>query len=192
MEPVTLTGKRVELAPLEAGHVQALFDASRDPAIWAFLPVRGETREDVAAFVDRALQAREKGTEFPFVIRDRQTGQIIGMTRFLDISRPDCNLEIGWTWLSPSVWRTRVNTECKYLLLRHCFETLDLVRVMLKTDKRNERSQRAIERLGAIREGILRRHRIMPDGYIRDTVVYSIIAEEWPPVKARLEGFLEE
>ncbi len=99
-------------------------------------------------------------------------------------------MEIGWTWLARDAWRTPINTECKYLLLRHCFEDLGMVRVQVKTDARNVRAQRAIERLGALREGVLRRHRILPDGYIRNSVYYSILDAEWPAVKARLEGLL--
>jgi len=114
----------------------------------------------------------------------------VGSTRFLNISIQNRNLEIGSTWLSPTVWRTRINTECKYLLLKHCFETLGTIRVQLKTDSRNVRSQRSIERLGAVKEGVLRNHMIMPDGYLRDSVVYSIIDKEWVQVKNKLESML--
>lgn len=124
------------------------------------------------------------------MIIDQATNQVVGSTRFLDISSQHRQLEIGSTWLTPSVWRTRMNTECKYLLLKHCFEVLETIRVQIKTDRRNVQSQRAIERLGAVKEGVLRRHRILPDGYVRDTVYYSVIDEEWPAVKARLEAFL--
>jgi len=126
----------------------------------------------------------------PFAVVDTLRNRIVGSTRLADISFPNRGVEIGWTWLDPSVWRTPINTECKYLLLKHCFETLDMIRVCLKTDSRNVRSQRAIERLGARREGILRSHRILPDGYARDSVYYSILASEWPDVRQTLEHSL--
>jgi len=140
--------------------------------------------------VREALLARDEGREVPFVIVDRRSGRIAGSTRFLEITPAHRGIEIGWTWLSPDAWRTAINTECKRLLLGHCFDTLGMIRVQLKTDRRNERSQRAIERLGATREGVLRHHRIMPDGYLRDTVYYSILAEEWPAVRTRLDAWL--
>jgi RimJ/RimL family protein N-acetyltransferase len=188
--PNELAGKRAKLLPMEREHAQALYEAGQHPEIWAYMPIRITTPEEMERFVEQALKAKAEGTEFPFVIVDQETGRIVGSTRFLDISLPNRHLEIGWTWHSPDVWRTRINTECKYLLLRHCFETLDLLRVQLKTDGRNLRSQRAIERIGGIKEGVLRRQRILHDGYVRDTVYYSILAEEWPDVKTRLEVFL--
>lgn len=148
--------------------------------------------EDMKCLVDGALQAKVQGTEFPFVIYDNDSGKVVGSTRFLDISIPNRSLEIGWTWLSPTVWRTSINTECKYLLLKHCFETLGTIRVQIKTDGRNLRSQQAIERLGAVKEGVLRRHRIMYDGYVRDSVYYSVIDEEWLFVKDRVESMLRQ
>jgi RimJ/RimL family protein N-acetyltransferase len=190
IQPVTLEGVHVTLIPLDESHVEGLFEAGRHDEIWAYMPVRPATVDDMGQIVTGALEARTKGTELPFTIVEGATGQIVGSTRFLDIDRANKNLEIGWTWLTPSVWRSPVNTECKLLLLRHCFETLGTIRVFLKTDLRNDRSQRAMERLGCVREGVFRKHRILPDGYIRDSVYYSIIAEEWPAVKARLEGFL--
>ena len=127
---------------------------------------------------------------FPFAIIDRASGTLVGSTRYYDISQTNRSLEIGSTWLTPRAWRTAVNTECKYLLLKHCFESLGTIRVQLKTDSRNLRSQKAIERLGASKEGILRNHMILPNGYIRDSVYYSIIEQEWPAIKGRLEGML--
>ncbi|MBN6189192.1 GNAT family N-acetyltransferase [Aneurinibacillus sp. BA2021] len=121
---------------------------------------------------------------------DKTTEKVVGSSRFLNISPSNRTLEIGWTWYSPEVWRTRMNTECKYLLLRHCFEVLSTIRVEFKTDSRNLRSQRAIERLGAVKEGVRRNHRILPDGYIRDSVYYSVIPQEWETVKARLQHLL--
>ncbi len=165
--------------------------AGRSPEIWEYMPMRVARRDDMGRLVREALQAQAEGREIPFVIRDRASGRIIGSTRFLDLRPSHRSLEIGWTWLTPDVWRTSSNTECKYLLLRHCFESLGLLRVQLKTDARNVRSQRAIERLGAVREGVLRHHVIMPDGYLRDSVYYSILAEEWSGTRTRLEGSLQ-
>ena len=185
-----LTGQYVKLLPLASGHTEALFAAAQDPGIWTYMSLQVATIADMTRLVQQALVARQQGQEYPFVIFDQQTGHLVGSTRFLDISVTHRNLEIGWTWLAPEVWRTRINTECKYLLLRHCFETLDLLRVQLKTDGRNLRSQQAIERIGGVKEGVLRQHRIMPDGYVRDSVYYSILATEWPAVKTKLEHWL--
>jgi RimJ/RimL family protein N-acetyltransferase len=132
------------------------------------------------------MQAR--GIFLPFAIIDRATAGAIGSTRYLDISAHDRHVEIGWTWLGKNFWRTPLNTECKYLLLRHAFETLGCIRVSLKTDLRNERSQRAIERLGAVREGVWRRVVIMHDGYQRSSVFYSILDDEWQTVKANSQS----
>jgi RimJ/RimL family protein N-acetyltransferase len=188
--PVELIGERAKLIPMKESHVKKLFEAGRFPEIWEYMPVRVTSLDDMQQLVKAALTAQEKGNELPFVIFDQQTKRIVGSTRFLDISIPNRSLEIGGTWHTPDVWRTRINTECKYLLLKHCFETLQTVRVQIKTDARNLRSQRAIERIGAKKEGVLRRHRILSDGYIRDTVYYSIIDEEWPQVRQRLHGYL--
>ena len=176
VEPVDLVGEHVALVPMEDAHVDDLYDAGRSPEIWPYMPMQVGGRDDMVRLVRDALRARAQGQELPFVIRDRRSGRIVGSTRFLDITPAHRNIEIGWTWLEPAVWRTPINTECKYLLTRHCFETLKMIRVQLKTDARNTRSQRAIERLGAVREGVLRHHRIMPDGYLRDSVYYSILA----------------
>jgi RimJ/RimL family protein N-acetyltransferase len=121
---------------------------------------------------------------------DNPDNRVLGSTRLFDLSDANRSVEIGWTWLTPAVWRTRVNTECKMLLLTHAFETMGAIRVQLKTDSRNVRSREAIERIGGVFEGILRSHRIMPDGYLRDSVYYSILDKEWPVVKRRLEAML--
>jgi RimJ/RimL family protein N-acetyltransferase len=190
VRPVTLEGERAKVAPMQLTHVEELFKAGRSQEIWNYMPMRVKSVDDMRELVLQALASKENGVDLPFVIIDQQSNNIVGSTRFLDISAANRNLEIGWTWLSPEVWRTRINTECKYLLLKHCFEELDTVRVQIKADGRNERSLNAIERIGAKREGTLRKHRIMHDGYIRDTVFFSIIAEEWPEVKERLERLL--
>lgn len=190
IRPVELIGESVKIQPMEAHHVNELFEAGNFPEIWAYMSMQVHSQEDMESLVTKALQAREGGSEFPFVIIDRETGKVVGSTRFLNISLPNRNLEIGWTWLAPSVWRTKINTECKYLLLKHCFETLGAIRVQLKTDSRNLRSQQAIQRIGGVKEGVLRNHMIMHDGYIRDSVYFSIIDSEWAMVKENLERML--
>ncbi len=188
--PVRLAGRHIELIPMDASHTDGLYEAGRSPEIWTYMRMQVSSRDDMARLVLQALGERDAGREIPFVIRDRAAQRIVGSTRFLDIRPADPGIEIGWTWLDPAVWRTRVNTESKYLLLRHCFETFGLIRVQLKTDARNVRARRAIERLGAVREGVLRHQFVMPDGYLRDSVYYSILAEEWPAARAHLEGLL--
>jgi RimJ/RimL family protein N-acetyltransferase len=178
------------LIPLATEQVGALLAAASDPAIYEFFPWRLDTRDAMAAHVRWLLDDQRRGVSLPFAIVDRSTDAIVGSTRLHTISQENRSCEIGTTWLSPAVWRTGVNPECKYLLLRHCFEVWKTVRVQLKTDVRNERSQRAIEGLGAVKEGILRQHWILPNGRIRDSVLYSILLEEWPEVKRRMEARL--
>jgi N-acetyltransferase len=190
VQPVVLTGAWAKLLPMDQSHIDALYEAGRSPEIWPYMPMSVQTIDDMQRLVREALRARERGAEFPFVIIDQERTRVVGSTRFLEITPAHRGIEIGWTWLSPEAWRTSINTECKYLLLRHCFEVLGAIRVQLKTDARNVRSQTAIERLGAVREGVLRHHRIMPDGYLRDSVYYSILVEEWPAVRTRLDGYL--
>jgi N-acetyltransferase len=191
VEPVTLLGEVVRLEPLQQAHARDLFAAGQDPRIWRYMPVDPSASADaMAAWIGDALQEQSAGRQLPFAIVDRAAGAAIGSTRYLNISPHDRGLEIGWTWLTPPAQRTAVNTECKYLLLRHAFESLGAIRVQLKTDGRNLTSQRAIERLGAVREGVLRKHMIVQDGYQRDSVMYSIVDGEWPVVKERLEAWL--
>ncbi|MDR3636031.1 MAG: GNAT family protein [Isosphaeraceae bacterium] len=188
VNPVVLSGRLVRLEPLSLDHVPDLAEAGRDEAVWPLMPYGTITTvAQMAGFVREALA---QPSDRPFAVIHRPDGRAIGSTRYLDIRPRHRGLEIGGTWYAPSHQRTGVNTECKYLLLRHAFEALGCIRVQLKTDQRNERSQRAIERLGAVREGVLRSHVIMPDGYRRASVMYSIIDEEWPGVRARLERFL--
>ncbi|MDX2057314.1 MAG: GNAT family protein [Gemmatimonadales bacterium] len=189
--PVVLYGEHVRLEPLDHRHADDLMEVSAVDEIWRYMPVtRPLDRETVLSLIDKAWKAAAEGVEIPFAIIDDRTDRAVGSTRFLEIRRPDRALEIGWTWLGVASQRTPINTESKYLLLRHVFEELGALRVQLKTDGRNERSQRAIERIGAVREGVLRHHRLMWDGVYRDTVYYSVLAPEWPEVKARLEGLL--
>ena len=188
--PVTLRGERIRLVPLRPEHRDGLVHALRDPAVNEFLGTPpGRTPESVDAYVRLLLDRQDVGTDLPFTIELRSDDSRIGVTRFLHIDRPNDAVEIG-TWLDAALWRSPINSEAKFLLLRHAFETEGAHRVVLQTDLRNERSQRAIARLGATREGILRGDRIAPGGYRRSSVIFSILADEWPRVKPRLERYL--
>lgn len=190
-DPVILTGRRVRLEPLALAHAADLAVCGSEPDIWLYLPAAAPTsREDMEALIRTAQAECARRERLPFAVIDLNTGRAVGSTSYLDLAPRHRRLEIGWTWLGAAVRRTVVNTECKYLLLRHAFESLGCGRVQLKTDGRNLQSQAAIERLGARKEGVLRRHMMMPDGFVRDTVMYSILAGEWPAVKARLEASL--
>jgi RimJ/RimL family protein N-acetyltransferase len=189
--PVILTGRYVRLEPITAAHAAPLALPGGDAELWQYTSYgRPDPQDGFRAWFERVTQQHERGTLLGFAIVDLMQNELVGGTTYLDISPADRRLEIGNTWIARSRWRTPVNTECKLLLLRHAFETLGANRVQLKTDARNLRSQRAIERLGAVKEGVLRKYQIMGDGFVRDTVMYSIIAAEWPAVKARLEGML--
>jgi RimJ/RimL family protein N-acetyltransferase len=181
-ERVTLEGRVVRLEPLEERHRDDLLAAGADPEIWRYMGTVLTGPEDWDAYLAHAL-----GPEFvAWATVDKASGRAIGSTRFGDIDVESDRVEIGWTWITPAFQRSAVNTEAKLLQLTYAFEALGAGRVALKTDGRNERSQAAIARLGAVREGTLRRHMRLPDGYVRDTVYYSILADEWPAVKARL------
>lgn len=190
MEFITLENEVVKLKPLELSDLPRILETGSYPEIWSHMSTTIEKKEDVNKFVENALKAKNEKTEFPFVIVDKQSGDIIGSTRFMDIDDKHQRLEIGYTWLTPAYWRTAINTNCKYLLLRYSFEHLHLQRVQIKTDHENIRSQKAIERIGATKEGILRNHMIRKDGTTRHTVMYSITIEEWPQVKKHLESLL--
>jgi|SRR5579859_822576 len=191
IQPVTLTGRVVRLEPLSEAHVPDLAAVGQDDSLWTYIPYPPVHSEaDMRAWVRDMLARQARGADLPFAVVHQATGRAIGASRYLDIQRANRAVEIGGTWYGRAYQRTAVNTESKYLLLGHAFDNLGCIRVQLKTDVRNERSQRAIERLGAVREGILRHSTIMPDGHLRDSVYYSILAEEWPGVKARLEAIL--
>jgi RimJ/RimL family protein N-acetyltransferase len=184
-----LSGALVQLRPL--AHATDLLLAATDESIWRYMPVPApKSLDNILAYIDAALKEAETGTSQPFAIIHQPTGKAIGSTRYLDIQPHNRSLEIGWAWIGAPWQRTAVNTECKYLLLRNAFESMNCVRVQLKTDVRNQRSQQAIHRIGAKLEGTLRKHRINDDGHIRDSVYFSVLAEEWPTVKARLERML--
>jgi N-acetyltransferase len=193
LHPKLLVGQVVRLEPLSLEHVPGLTTAGQDESIWQYM-LYGvvNTDEKMRAWVQRRLDAQTAGTDLPFAVIHIPTGQVAGATRYMEIRPADRGLEIGGTWYGVAFQRTAVNTECKYLLLKHAFETLGCIRVQLKTDLRNVRSQHAIERLGAVKEGILRNHIILPDGTVRHSVYYSIIESEWPAIKARLEAMLEQ
>jgi N-acetyltransferase len=191
--PTLLVGTHVRLEPLTVGHEADLYEAGRAPEIWTYLPTVHapfQSREMTRQWMDEAFAQQATGWRWPFAIVWQATGRVIGSTSYVDFHWPDRALEIGWTWLTPAYWRTVVNTQCKYLLLQYAFETLGMYRVQLITDSRNQRSQRAIERLGARKEGVLRSHILCPDGYRRDSVVYSILDYEWPAVRDRLAAAL--
>lgn len=188
---VTLQGKYIRLEPLSEAHVPGLAQIGIGQDFWQFM-LYGDmnTEADMRNWVLDILEREKKGADLPFAVIHLESGRVAGATRYLNILPKDRGLEIGGTWYGPEFQRTAVNTECKYLLLGHAFETLNAIRVQIKTDSRNERSQRAIERLGAKREGVLRNHMILPDGYIRHSVFYSIIDSEWGDVKKNLEAML--
>jgi N-acetyltransferase len=186
-----LKGECVRLVPISLDHLDGLWEAAKPDEIWTYMAATVRSKEEMEQMIASAIQKREKGSDYTFVVIN-QENRIIGSTRYLDILPEHKSLEIGSTWYHPDVWRTRVNTECKYLLLRHAFETWEIGRVQLKTDSRNLRSQKAIERIGAVKEGTLRKDRKIAGGYVRDTVFYSILQEEWDAVKKKLEGKLSK
>jgi N-acetyltransferase len=181
-----LQGETVKLIPISMDHLEGLWEAAKPDEIWTYMATKVRSKQEMEQMIKAALIARENGTEYTFTVVDNEN-HVIGSTRFLDISPRHKSAEIGSTWYHPEVWRTKVNTECKYLLLRHAFETWNLTRVQLKTDSRNVRSQQAIARIGAAKEGILRKDRIISDGYARDTVFFSILCDEWENVRTDLK-----
>lgn len=181
-----LEGERILLIPLELEHAESLFLCSQSTLIWENLLTKIQNSHEMKIFVRTAILARENGEEFPYAVFDKTLNRMVGMTRYLRVSSANKNLNIGWTWYSPEVWRTAVNTECKYLLLKYAFEEWDAVRVEIITTTTHSRSQKAIERLRAVKEGILREKY---NGL--DYVVYSVIDEDWYDVKNRLESFLK-
>ena len=190
--PVTLTGSVVRLEPLSEQHVPDLTVAAHDEHIWRYmLYAYPEDEEKMLAWVRDILARQAVGTDLAFAVIHLASGRAIGATRYLEIRPPHRSLEIGGTWYATTVQRTAVNTECKYLLLRHAFEVLGCIRVQFKADACNLNSLRAIERISAVREGVLRNHYILPDGGYRDSVYFSILDSEWPKVKERLEELLK-
>jgi RimJ/RimL family protein N-acetyltransferase len=188
--PVTLGGRVVRLEPITREHIPALCEVGLDADIWRWYAQAIRTAEDMAGAVETALKEQAQGVTLPFVIIGAASGRVVGSTRYLNVDRTHHRLEIGWTWLARPWRRTAINTEAKYLLLRHAFETLHCIRVELKTDSLNEPSRTAILRIGAREEGTFRNHMITESGRLRHSVYYSIIEAEWPAVKTRLERLL--
>jgi RimJ/RimL family protein N-acetyltransferase len=184
---LTLEGRVVRLEPLTLGHVDGLWTAGADPEVWRFTLEPLRSREDMKGYVERALQAEHDGSALPFATVLRAENRVIGSTRFGNIDPENRHVEIGWTWIGTLWQRTAVNTEAKYLMLGHAFEEWGCIRVEFKTDVLNRASRQAILRLGAKEEGIFRKHLIARSGRVRDSAYYSIIDEEWPSVRARLE-----
>jgi len=181
-----LEGKRVKLVPLEIEHIPSLFEAAQFPEIWAQYPIRINSIEDMSNHVLKALAGRDRREQYPYAVFDNELNKYVGSTRYLRISEDHNNLNIGSTWYTPKVWRTRINTETKYLMLQYAFESIQVNRVEIITTTENVRSQKAIERLGATKEGILRKkYNNM------DYVVFSILSTEWNEVKSRLESYLD-
>ena len=190
VEPVTLFARGVELLPLALEHESGLRAAAADGELWKLRVTSVPEPQRTRAYIEAALAAREDGTRFAFAVRDQATGTILGTTGYHDILPAVRRVEIGWTWYAARCQRTHVNTTCKLLLLTHAFETLRCNTVGWRTDHLNFNSQRAIERLGAKKDGVIRGHALRRDGTIRDTVMYSLAAVEWKEVKAHLEHLL--
>jgi N-acetyltransferase len=190
--PVTLAGRHVRLEPLALDHARALAEVGLAPDLWRWIPTPVTSLDKMRHYVEAALDDQRRGTALPFAILDAGTGTVIGSTRFGAIDARNRRVEIGWTWLALSHQRSASNTEAKRLLLGHAFEAQDALRVELKTDALNEKSRRAIRRIGAVEEGIFRKHSITASGRVRDVVYHSIIDTEWPQVRARLDERLAD
>jgi len=191
IEPVTLEGTHVRLEPLSLElHADGLVAVGLDSDLWRLATARIETAADLRVYVEHALVDQAAGRSLPFATIERAGGRIVGSTRFMSIAVPHRRVEIGCTWIAKPWQRTAINTEAKYLMLRHAFETWGCLRVELKTDTRNERSRQAMLRLGCVEEGTHRKHMVTGHGEVRDTVYYGVVDDEWPAVKARLEGLL--
>lgn len=187
VHPLTLEGQHIRLEPLSLAHYAGLSEVGLVEELWRWIPQPVCTREEMREYIAGALRLQAEGSALPFATVERATGKIIGSTRYMNIDRTNRHMEIGSTWLAPAWQRTAANTEAKFLMLRHAFETLGCLRVELKTDSLNEKSRAAILRIGAKEEGTFRNHMVTSTGRIRHTVYFSIIDSEWPAVKAALE-----
>jgi N-acetyltransferase len=186
LQPVTLRSERVNLEPLDQRHCDDLVEAVKDGALWTLWYTSVPSPEGMQADIERRLALQAAGSMLPFTVVDNTTGRAVGMTTYMNVDANNRHVEIGSTWYRKSVQRTALNTQCKLMLLTHAFETLDCIAVEFRTHAFNHQSRRAIERLGAKLDGVLRSHQIASNGTLRDTYVYSIIASEWPTVKANL------
>ena len=189
-DQLCLVGHRIKLIGLQAEHADALFEIGNDPRIWQYLPRRVASRNEMTAWVAEALRRRDDGVDLPFVIQDRTEDRIIGETRLIDYVPEHRQIEIAWTWFAPHLWGQGYGTESKLLLFRYSFEELKVNRVQITSHSSNVRARHHLERLGATLEGVLRRHRILPDGHVRDSAYYSVIADEWPGVERRIKEIL--
>jgi len=187
---MTLEGSSVRLVPMTLEHVPTLARVGADPELWAWTTAIIRDEADARAYVETALSWRAAGTAIPFVTTVAATGEVIGSTRFANLDAPSRRVEIGWTWIARPWQRTAVNTEAKLLMLRHAFEAMGMLRVELKTDAMNWKSRNAIVRIGGVEEGTLRSHTFRWNGERRDTVYFSILADEWPTARERLEARL--
>ncbi len=187
LNSIKLEGKKVDLVPLEKSHREDLLQAAADGELWNIWYTSVPSESTIDTYLETAFREQENGKSLPFVVVNKETGKIIGTTRYCNVEAESRRLEIGHTWYAKSFQRTGVNTECKYLLLRHAFENLDTIAVEFRTNWLNYRSRNAILRLGAKQDGVLRNHRIDQQGLLRDTVVFSIIQSEWKTVKNSLE-----
>jgi RimJ/RimL family protein N-acetyltransferase len=191
LEPITLEGTHVQLQPLSESHLDALCDVGLDPELWKWIPIQVLDREQMRGYIQSALSDQQKGVSIPFATVDRASNKVVGSTRFMNIDLANKRLEIGATWIAKPWQRTSINTEAKYIMMRHAFETLGSNRVEWKTDALNTQSRNAILRLGATQEGIFRHHVVTWTGRLRDSVYFSVIAPEWPEVKKNLEAKLK-
>jgi N-acetyltransferase len=187
LTPRTLDGRIVRLEPLTEFHIPALAEVAFDPDLWSVTTTNIRDASDLRHYVDEALQLQHAGTALAFATRHKPSNRVVGSSRFGNYDAANRKVEIGWTWVARPWQRTAVNAEAKLLMLRYAFEELECVRVEFKTDAINLRSQGALETLGAVREGVLRSHMILPNGRRRDSVYFSVLAEEWPAVQERLE-----
>jgi RimJ/RimL family protein N-acetyltransferase len=187
LEPVTLRGTRAVLEPLSPAHEEALSRACEDGRLWELWYTTVPSPQQMGAEIARRLALQQSGAMLPFAVRDTASGQLVGMTTFMNVDAAQRRVEIGSTWYAAAVQRTPLNTECKRMLLAHAFEGLECIAVELRTHVMNRQSRAAIERLGAKLDGVLRHHMRMPNGTLRDTAVYSITAPEWPAVRANLD-----
>jgi len=190
LDPVVLDGDFVRLEPMTLEHHGGLSEVGLDPEIWRYTLVVVKTPDDMRSYMESALDLQRDGNTLPFVTIERSSGRIVGSTRFGNYDPANRRIEIGWTWIAPPWQRTAINTEAKYLMLTHAFQKLGCVRVELKTDVLNTPSRKAMLRIGATEEGVLRKHSLVWDGRYRDSIYYSILDEEWPGVKQQLEKML--
>ncbi|MBV8326606.1 GNAT family protein [Chryseobacterium sp.] len=190
--PTVLEGTTIDLIPLEKEHLDELYEAAADKELWELIPTDCSEKSLFDKNYKSALSERTSGNQYPFVIRHKETGRLIGSTRFFEIYPSDKKLEIGWTWITKEFWGTSVNLECKLLLLTYCFESLKTNRVQLKTKDTNFRSRKAIEKIGGVFEGILRKDRIQNDGTTRNAAYYSILDDEWEAAKFKIKKQIAE